>query len=63
MQDDELMTPHEAAARLKVHKETLEAWRAQRKGPKWIKLGESKRSPVRYRRSDIEAYLKTNTQI
>ena len=54
----ELLTPKEAAEMLKVSPDTLEGWRAKRTGPPWTKLGDGKRSPVRYRRSDLEAYLK-----
>lgn len=55
---NDLLTPREVAEILKVSTDTLETWRAKRAGPTWMKLGDSKRSPVRYRRSDIDAYLK-----
>ncbi len=55
---EELLTPKEAAALLRVSTDTLEGWRAKRTGPAWVKLGDGKRAPVRYRRSDIDAYLK-----
>lgn len=54
---DELLTPKEAAHILKVHVATLENWRSMNQGPKWIKLGEGLRSPVRYARRDIDEYL------
>jgi predicted DNA-binding transcriptional regulator AlpA len=57
MTTTELLTPREVALLLKVNVETLEAWRAKKQGPKSIKLGDGMRSPVRYRRTDIEAYL------
>lgn len=53
----ELLTPKEAAARLRVTTETLEQWRGRLAGPPWIKLGTSKQSPIRYRLSEIEKYL------
>lgn len=55
--DNELLKPREAAAILKVSTDTLEAWRAKRIGPDWLKLGDSPRSPVRYRRGVITTYL------
>ena len=47
---------------LRVSTDTLENWRAKRQGPAWTKLGEGKRAPVRYRRGDIEAFLKAGQQ-
>jgi predicted DNA-binding transcriptional regulator AlpA len=55
---DDLLTPKEAAALLRVSTDTLEGWRAKRIGPPWIKLGDGQRARVRYRRSEIAAYLK-----
>lgn len=54
----DLLTPQQVADLLQVKTDTLEAWRGKRQGPAWIKLGDGKRSPVRYRRADIETYLK-----
>ena len=54
----ELLTPAQVADLLQVTTDTLEAWRGKRIGPAWIKLGEGKRSPVRYRQADIDNYLK-----
>jgi hypothetical protein len=52
----ELLTPREVAAILKVTVYTLENWRGLRTGPKYTKLGEGIRAPVRYRRSDVDKY-------
>jgi hypothetical protein len=54
----DLLTPQQVADMLQVKTDTLEAWRGKRIGPAWIKLGDGKRSPVRYRKTDIETYLK-----
>lgn len=62
MTTDDLLTPKEAAAMLKVSTDTLEGWRAKRTGPAWTKLGDGKRSPVRYYRAAIEAFLKARQQ-
>ena len=37
---------------------TLQRWRVEGVGPKWIKVGRL----VRYRRSDLEAYLETRVR-
>lgn len=54
---DPLLTPKEVAGILKVHLETLEQWRGRDAGPSWIKLGNARTSPVRYRQSAIDKYL------
>lgn len=58
----DLLTPQQVADLLQVKTETLEAWRGKRTGPSWIKLGKGKRCPVRYRRADVDAYLKAGQQ-
>jgi len=58
----DLLTPKQVADLLQVKPDTLEAWRGKRVGPTWVKLGDGKRSPVRYRRQDIEDYLKARTE-
>lgn len=58
MTTTDLLTPQQVADLLQVKTDTLEAWRGKRQGPAWIKLGDGKRSPVRYRKADIDAYLK-----
>jgi hypothetical protein len=58
----DLLTPKQVADLLQVKTDTLEAWRGKRIGPAWIKLGDGKRSPVRYQRSDVETYLKAAKQ-
>jgi len=54
----DLLTPREVADLLRVTTDTLEAWRAKKQGPTWLKLGTGKRAPVRYRRADVENFLK-----
>lgn len=55
--DPNLRTNDEAAKRLKIKPNTLEIWRGKGKGPKFIKLGDSKQAPIRYRDSDIDEWL------
>ena len=52
------MPPREAAAYLRLSTGTLENMRAQRRGPVFIRLGDGKRAAIRYRRADLEAWLR-----
>lgn len=54
---DELISPKEVAAILRVHYVTLSEWRGKGTGPAFIKLGDGIRAPVRYRSSDLYNYL------
>lgn len=57
-----LLNNNEAAERIGVQPNTLEIWRSKGKGPQFIKLDpHSLRSPIRYRGSDIEAWLEART--
>jgi Helix-turn-helix domain len=48
----ELKSPEEAAAALRVKFATLATWRAQRRGPPFVKIGRR----VFYLRRDLEAW-------
>lgn len=54
----ELMKPDELAARLGTTPGVLAQWRFLGRGPKFIKAGRA----VRYRASDVEAWLDAQTQ-
>lgn len=54
---DDLLNAIEVAALLRVHPVTLATWRAKGGGPAFVKLGNRPRSPVRYRRAEVQAYL------
>lgn len=62
MRDDPLMTTREAADYLGLSENTLEQWRSlasrsgKWKGPRFHRL----ESSVRYRRSDLEAYISSS---
>lgn len=60
--DQELLTPEEVSAILKITVGTLENWRQKNYGPKYIKLGGKPRSPVRYRRQDVEGWVNEVSQ-
>ncbi len=52
----ELINEEHASTILKVSTRTLQAWRVQGYGPKFIKVGRS----VRYRLEDIHAFVNEN---
>lgn len=54
----ELDGPEALARRLGVPLATIYAWNYKGTGPKYIKIGKH----VRYRRSDVEAWLVEHTQ-
>ncbi len=54
---DVLLTTSETAAMLGLKINTLEIWRVQGKGPHFLKVGDGLGAPVRYRRSDVVAWL------
>lgn len=53
----ELITPAQLAIELGNEVQTLSVWRLYKKGPKYIRVGRL----IRYRRSDIEAWLDSQT--
>ena len=59
MNNDKLMTPQEVADFIGVSVETLNVWRATRRYKlAYIKVGRL----VRYKMTDIQAFLETRTQ-
>ncbi|MFE6530040.1 helix-turn-helix transcriptional regulator [Streptomyces rochei] len=54
--DDQWLTPRQVAAQLRVHPGTLANWRCMGLGPRYKKLTDRANSPVRYRKSDVDAY-------
>lgn len=55
---DEVLTPEEAAAALKVHVGTLGNWRTAGGGPQFTRVGRH----VRYTKNDLAAYLAARTR-
>ena len=49
-----LLTPTEAAARLRANPRTLERWRTEGTGPAFVKVGPRK---VAYRAQDVDAFI------
>jgi len=54
---DALLVEIHAADLLKVSSRTLQAWRANRRGPPFIRAGRA----IRYRRRDLIAWMDANT--
>lgn len=54
---EELLTSLEVAKLLRVSVATIKRWRRERTGPPHIVVG----GLIRYRRADVEAYLRENT--
>jgi predicted DNA-binding transcriptional regulator AlpA len=52
--EQELMTPAEVSARVRVAVKTLEGWRYRGEGPPWFRAGSR---AVRYRRQDVDRWL------
>ena len=53
---NELLTEREASPLLRVQIKTLQAWRALKKGPRFVRVGRR----VFYPRSEIERFLVDN---
>ena len=53
---DDILTPEQAAKLIDVKVSTLTRWRRLGEGPDYFRTGESRFSPVRYRRASISAW-------
>jgi hypothetical protein len=52
---DELLTPDQTSAKVKIAKQTLARWRVEGRGPRFLRLG----NRIFYRPGDLEAWLAT----
>lgn len=52
------LTTEELAARWKMSEQRLRTWRMQKIGPPYCKIGDGKKSPVRYHLPDVEEFEK-----
>lgn len=50
-----------AAEFLGVEVRTMRTWRIERRGPAWLKYGPGRAGAVRYRITDLEAFLASST--
>ena len=60
--EDRLLAPPEAARFLGNSVGTLARWRSTGVGPPYIKLGTSRTSRIRYRLSELEAFLRARAR-
>lgn len=58
--DDQMYVTNELSRILGYHPQSLMNMRSKGKGPKFIKLGKSRTSPVRYPRSWVIEWLEEN---
>ncbi len=56
-----LLSSPEAARYLGIQQQTLRKWRLLGKGPRYVRLGDSPRSRVMYRLSELEAWVDERT--
>lgn len=54
---NDLLDNEQTATLLGIKPNTLEIWRTKGKGPAFIKLGQAKQAPIRYRRSVVTRWL------
>ncbi len=60
MNSYEFLSPREASKLLGVSTHLLQKWRSLGVGISYIKLGQSKSSAIRYKKSDLLQYLDDN---
>lgn len=58
MSDNVILDQSQLAKRWDMHPRTLENWRQQGRGPRFFKLHDGPKAPVRYRLEDIEEFEK-----
>ncbi|MCP9990029.1 helix-turn-helix domain-containing protein [Streptomyces albogriseolus] len=58
--EQEWISPQQVCDLLGISYQTLANWRYQGYGPVYTRLRPSKRSPIRYRRSDVEQWMTDN---
>jgi hypothetical protein len=59
MKNVDLLSPLETAEYLCVALATLPSWRIAGVGPKYLKFGKGRTSPIRYRRCDLDVYIES----
>ena len=59
----EYVTPPQAAKLTGFSLRALEAMRARRIGPAYVKVGTAKNSPIRYRLEDIHTWMQAHREV
>lgn len=57
--DDQLLSTSQAASLIALSPKSLRCMRCDRTGPRCLKLGSGKQARVCYRRSDLEAWVRS----
>jgi len=52
-----LISSKQAAAALGIQLQTLQCWRMQGKGPRYVRLGDNRLGRVAYRPQDVSAWI------
>jgi len=55
--NENLLTTEDAATYLGLGKSTLDLWRTKNTGPRFVRLGDTDKSKVAYRREDLDKWL------
>jgi hypothetical protein len=59
----EYLTPRQTAQLIGFSLRALEAMRARRIGPAFVKVGKAKNGPIRYRLEDVRAWMLANREV
>lgn len=56
----QFLTTKQLSERWQINQDTLRQWRVSQIGPAYVKLGDGRGAPVRYRSEDIEKFEQEN---
>ena len=56
----QLLTTKQLCERWQITQDTLRQWRVSETGPAYIKLGDGRGAPVRYKQEDVETFERRN---
>lgn len=61
MTENDMLTSAQVADLCGVSMNTLQKWRSRNMGPRYVKFGGSNAATIRYKRSDVELFLRART--
>jgi len=61
MTESEMLTSAQVAELCGVSMNTLQKWRSRNMGPRYVKFGGSNAATIRYKRTDVELFLRSRT--